>query len=100
MLQSSIDVLYKPELTANLNLQYTGNVTNEFTMLPLWHTFLPDQFAVKGKNYNISDILFTNNNIVFQEGLDSVIQAMSTTSAGEVLATIKLIHINNISSFF
>ncbi|KAF5298626.1 hypothetical protein FQR65_LT09722 [Abscondita terminalis] len=81
--QSNIDLLYRPEFTTDLNMDYLGNVPKELSLMPMWHCMIPDRIRVGPTLYNSTDLLYSDNNIVFKNGIDNMIHAMSTTPAGE-----------------
>lgn len=86
-LQSPIEILYVPKLIMNLKLQYTATVPKEFAILPHWHSLIPKYFTVGSRLYNMSQLVFTNNMMVFEHGFEQIIHAMVTQSSGKVCRT-------------
>ncbi|KAK4883142.1 hypothetical protein RN001_006461 [Aquatica leii] len=82
LMQSHIDLLYKPEFTSDLNIQHTGCVPRELSLVPLWQCLMPDEIQIGKSSYNCSDLQYSNN-IIFQHGINQIIHSMSTTPAGE-----------------
>ncbi|KAL0276475.1 UNVERIFIED_CONTAM: hypothetical protein PYX00_004040 [Menopon gallinae] len=75
---------YKPQLFHDNPVQTSTQLQNEFSLMFQWHQTTPDDFSVNGQNYNMSDLRFSNNRIVFEHGLDAVVDAMCRSPAGEI----------------
>lgn len=68
-----------------MDVKYGDNVPTELFLVPLWHTSMPDELTIDNVTYSMKELTCTGSNIVFRQGLDNIINAMTVTSAGEVI---------------
>ena len=77
-------LIFKPNLIHNEPITFNDDMGFEFSLPFHWHQMLPDSYNIQGHHYNLSDLVFSNNRIVFDHGLDAVIDLMGRTPAGQV----------------
>ncbi|KAK6620687.1 hypothetical protein RUM43_010982 [Polyplax serrata] len=75
---------YKPHLIHNKMIPPSNEMQYEFNLAFQWHQLLPDTMQIQKKTYNLSNLLFSNNRIVFEHGLDAIVDFMSRTSVGQI----------------
>nr|CAD7414583.1 unnamed protein product [Timema cristinae] len=81
--QYRVDLKYRPELLRGTSHQYGYRVSQEFNLLHLWLTMLPDQIKVVHKTYNMADLLNSNNRIVLEHTFDGFVETLVHTNAGQ-----------------
>ncbi|EEB12882.1 Prostaglandin G/H synthase 1 precursor, putative [Pediculus humanus corporis] len=82
--QYKMKLIFKPNLIHNEPITFNDDMQFEFSLPFHWHQMLPDSYNIQGHHYNLSDLVFSNNRIVFDHGLDAVIDLMGRTPAGQV----------------
>lgn len=76
---------YKPQLFHDIPVAFSNRMQYEFNLIFQWyHQIMPDMFSVQGRYYNLTNLMFSNNRIVFEHGLDAIVDAMGRNPAGEV----------------
>lgn len=68
-----------------MDIKYGASVPTELFLVPLWHTSVPDELTIDNATYSMEQLDYTGSNIVFSQGLDNIINAMTVTSAAEVI---------------
>nr|CAD7452320.1 unnamed protein product [Timema tahoe] len=81
--QYRVYLKYRPELLRGTSHQYGYRVSQEFNLLHLWLTMLPDQIKVIHKTYNMADLLNSNNRIVLEHTFDGFVETLVHTNAGK-----------------
>lgn len=51
---------------------------------------MPDEFSILGKNYNFTSLIFSNNRLIFEHGLDAIVDSMSRSPAGQARRLVDL----------
>lgn len=84
LLQFDMKINYDPLLLRDMDIKYGASVPTELFLIPLWHASLPDEIVIDNITRPLEKLLYAGTNIVFNQGLDNMINAMTETSAGEV----------------
>lgn len=79
-----IKFIYSPILAADIKRKDFEAVHQDFVLLPHWHPHIPNRILIKNETYRMEDLISKNNKIVFNAGLEKIINAMGTQPAGEV----------------
>lgn len=84
LLQFDLKINYEPDLLQNMNIKYGTILPVELFLIPTWHASIPDELTIDNTTYTLDDLYYGGSNMVFGQGMDSIINAMTTTPAGEV----------------
>lgn len=84
LLQFDLKIKYEPSLLTNMRIKYGAGVPIEPFLVPIWHTSLPEQLTIDNRTYLMEYLNNLDSTIVISKGMDSIINAMATSSAGEV----------------
>lgn len=85
LLQFGLKITYDPTLLWSMDVKYGSNPPTELLLVPLWHLSVPDEFIIDNNTYSMEELASDGTKIVFSQGLDSMINAMTATSAGQVI---------------
>lgn len=67
-----------------MDVKYGARVPVELFLVPLWHTSVPDEITINNQTYPLKFLNSEGSKMVFSQGIDTIINAMTTSSAGEV----------------
>lgn len=81
-----------------MDIKYGTQVPVEPFLVPTWHMSVPDELIIDNTSYSMDYLVKKGTNIIFTQGLDTIINAMSISSAGEVSTFSTMQDVNKIFS--
>ncbi|XP_072285550.1 prostaglandin G/H synthase 1 [Pyxicephalus adspersus] len=74
---------FDPELLFGVQFQYRNRIAVEFNQLYHWHPLMPDNFIIKGQEYNYSHFIY-NYTMLTDYGVEALVESFTKQIAGKI----------------